>query len=802
MPLPTHNPIPGRPRAGLRQFRVAATLGVSLLAMASVPTPACAADPVATLSATGPAWLAIEWTERLADLNPVPGPITLRGDRGEFELFFNVSARIDPVGGRLHLELSNSQALLPGRSQLVIRLNDVVVAQVALKPDAPLSSLDIDLPVELVRGGANRLNFVAAQHYTNECEYPAAAELWSQIDTTRSRLSFKGRPLDTAPVLSDLQDLIGPGFFGGRDFTVMTPSADGALPDAAIATGGILAQALALRLRYQPAVLAFADARSDGGAGPGLHLALPPTIIPTSRSPAATSTARGAADIVLFGTLDALRPMLGTDIAAAVTGGFIGIYALPSDASRLVVVVSGRNEAELARAAAAFGITSFPFVDAPQQTVDDLVARPQDSFFSTNAVKEGAKTTFAEMGLKTATIRGVAGRVGMDAVLPPDLYVADSSEVELSLDYAYGAGLRSDSVMNMFINGEFQQAIALSDRDGAVLRRYSVRVPARKLLPGKNRIEFEVVMTPLISGACVVSETRNMILTLSDTSTIALTQGSHYAAQPDLHLFAATGFPYAGSPGFDMAVATRDPATVTAAWMLSARLAQVAGRVLTEANFVVGAPAAGRHVILVGAAPDLPPAMAAALPVQLGPNGSLPYASSAPAPDAALSNWQMVSGLLGLARASAARPPSAPPSRLGGSGPLGRNGLVMAAQAPGGGSFTLTAVTAATPEALRAAVVALVRPQVWPGMENDVAVWRPAAAGSDVPPAMNTERVGPTYHLGSFRSLGALRYLVGEYPWVWIGALAASVLLLVGTLRLFLVVRMRRVHPSSTEGVS
>jgi hypothetical protein len=36
---------------------------------------------------------------------------------------------------------------------------------------------------------------------------------------------------------------------------------------------------------------------------------------------------------------------------------------------------------------------------------------------------------------------------------------------------------------------------------------------------------------------------------------------------------------------------------------------------------------------------------------------------------------------------------------------------------------------------------------------------------------------------------------------VWLGVLAATVLLLVAMLRLFLVARRRRVHPDSSEGI-
>ncbi len=764
---------------------VAAVLASALVLQAA---PVRAADPPGA---------SLEWVERLAALNPSPGPINLRGDHGEAELYFNLSTRIDPSAATLHLEMSNSQALLAPRSQLVLRLNDVVVAQLPLKPNAPVTVADIALPVELLKGGGNRLSFTAAQHYTLECESPGAAELWSQIDTSRSRLSITGRSVETAPVLSELQDLIGPGLFGGRRFTLMATVGGDGPSDATVALGATLSEALALRLRYQAAAIDFAPARSDGGSADTLRLAAPQSAV----------AGTGQADIMLYGTVDELRPVLGQKVASAITSGFIGIYPLPSDKRRLVLVVSGTTDDEVARAAVALGVANFPFVDAPQQTVDTVNIRAQEPFFPYNVLQEGTKTSFSELGLKTTTLRGTTGQVGIDLILPPDLYLPDSAQAELSLDYAYGSGMRAESVMNVLVNGQFQQAIALNDRGGAVLRNYRVQLPARKLRPGRNRVDFELVMTPIYAGACTPPETRNLIMSLSDSSTVTVANGVRLAAQPDLKLFAATGFPYVGSAGFDVALASRDPLTVGAGWTLAARLAQVAGRILPEAHMTVGTPAAGRNTIVVGAMADLASGVAAAGPVHLQKPESFPYETARPLPQETPSLIQSLREWAGLALPVEA-PSAQVPSRVSGTGDLGRNGLLMAARAPGGGSFTLTTLTAGSRDALWSTTQSLVGPFVWPNLDEDVTLWRPAArlraaaAGDDpAPEAVFTQRVGSVFHVGSFGTLYAARYFIAQYPVIWLGVIVFAVLLLVAMLRLFLVARRRRVHPTSNEGI-
>ena len=247
-------------------------------------------------------------------------------------------------------------------------------AQIALRPGSPLTVADIDLPPELLRGGSNHLSFTAAQHYTNDCENPAAAELWSQVDTSRSRPTVSGRPVAVSPHLSDLPELIGPGFFGGHRFTLMTvrPEAagsDGTLSNDAVQIGAAIAQALGLRLRYQAPSIDFATAQPVPGSDDLLLRLQAPTAGP----------ADDASDLVLFGTAAELAPILGPDFTrslAKTTGGFLGLYTLPADRNRLVLVVSGPTATDVRRAAEALGVAGFPFVDAAEQTVDALDLRP------------------------------------------------------------------------------------------------------------------------------------------------------------------------------------------------------------------------------------------------------------------------------------------------------------------------------------------------------------------------------------------------------------------------------------------
>ena len=263
--------------------------------------------------------------------------------------------------------------------------------------DRPAARLAADrggyrLAAELLRGGSNHLSFTAAQHYTNDCENPAAAELWSQVDTSRSRLTVSGRPVAVSPHLSDLPELIGPGFFGGHRFTLMTvrPEAagsDGTLSNDAVQIGAAIAQALGLRLRYQAPSIDFATAQPVPGSDDLLLRLQAPTAGP----------ADDASDLVLFGTAAELAPDLGPTSPAAwpkPPAGSLAFTPCQPTATGWCWFVSGPTATDVRRAAEALGVAGFPFVDAAEQTVDARDLRPD----ADRTLPGGGAVSLAELG--------------------------------------------------------------------------------------------------------------------------------------------------------------------------------------------------------------------------------------------------------------------------------------------------------------------------------------------------------------------------------------------------------------------
>ena len=290
-------------------------------------------------------------------------------------------------------------------------------------------------------------------------------------------------------------------------------------------------------------------------------------------------------------------------------------------------------------------------------------------------------------------------------------------------------------------------------------------------------------MTPSVSGACTAPQTRNLGPSVSGSSTLTLPHGDRLAAQPDLGLFAATGFPYVGS-------APRS----TWPWPRATRLRSApGGQCLPGWPNWPGAPCRGarrsRHASgRAQRAGDRRRARPVARAARRGAGcgrerGIAALCVRRCRPAASPSSWlQTVLNLLDKpARADEdAGASMLGVSRVHGQAELGRNGLITAFRAPEPGDHTVTVLTAAARPELWRAAEAAVSPAVWNQLGADVAVWRP---GSDT---VATERAGPVFHVGSRNTLYAARYYVGEYPLAWIGALLGSVLLLALVFRAYL----------------
>ncbi|GLS04454.1 cellulose synthase BcsB subunit [Chitiniphilus shinanonensis] len=740
------------------------------LALATEPAAGDASAPKAAAAAPGGL--------PLSSFLPTQGPLRLQGAEGRVEFSLPISARESVQYAQLRLVATNSVSLLAERSQLAVQLNGSTVVQLPLSPRQPEIVADIRLPVALLKPGYNTLSFVAAQHYTMQCEDPAAPELWTEIDTTRSTLRLDTALKPINPTLADLADLLAPTQWSGGALTVVTP---GQPQPALLAAGGIVAQGAALRLRYQPLTvrhtLAKPAATRGGGAVPGLD----------------TRGLRG--DAVLLGNATALRPYLAPETAARIKGAFLAIYPMPNDARRFVVVVSGRTDEEVATAASAFAWQSTPFPRQAEMNIGAVRAPELPDYAAGGRIARPGSYRFSDLGFTTRSVEGTrTDALTLNMSLPADTYAPEDAYIELALDFAQGAGMGGNSVVNIFLNGHFQQVVPLDEGRGGLMQRYRVRIPLRDFRPGANTLNFVPRLTPTSAGACANYQTGNLQFTLFDSSLITLPQVFHFTLLPDLQRFALSGFPYTvRSNGEHLAVwlAGHDSDTVSAAWTLMGKLAQRKSMPLTRVRYGYERPADDRHTLLLGVSSQLPKDALKGAPWLPGQRFTQLALSNQAVPVSDPGWWSGTWSWLSGGLRTSLDTSKVGPVVIDGDAGLDSQLLAMQYRAPFAGKRTLTVFTSDSASALRDGIARLIEPRYWDNLQGDVSLISPDRT------TVSWQQVGARYEYGGIGLRERLGFYFSQHPWLWFAVtvvlLALLAMVVAGLVRLFRVRAHRNV---------
>ena len=698
----------------------------------------------------------------LMDFMPDPKPIVLRKANDQHALYFPVSSRMDVTKADLRLKFTNSISLLQDRSQLRVKLNEITVAQLPLRSDQPQVDVNVELPVELITSGFNNLTIWVAQHYTLECEDPAAPELWTEIDTFNSELALIGELRPVEVMLSQLDQVMGPAIGNPQSYRILMPAEYG---ENHIATGALIAQSIGLRHFYRSPLFMSGTAKTVSSTYFDSNTY--DTTTPNDFSGLDQNGLSGS-DNVLFGTRDELKPYLSDKLLAEIKDAYLGIFPLPSNPEYFILVVSGTNKEELKRAATALNFTNFPYSDATSSLIREIDIPVNPGFGRKQFIKTDRLYTLEELGLETSTVQGSGyHQFELAFDLPADFYAAEDATVNLKLDFSYGARMRNDSILNIKLNDAFERVIALKDPDGAVFKGYEIKIPLRAFRPGKNRIRFEPALIASVGGECIAVNDRNLQFTLYGTSIIKFPFATTYVGLPDLGLFSSTVFPYKQSDQQEpmtVSVLSNDHDTIAATWTLMAKFAQVADGPMVNANFRFSLPEDDQEIIVISPFNKLDDTLMIAAPIRL--NGTSDYfypvseqVEGTPAEDEGF--FAQFSGFSGdSAKEDADKLPSK--ARIKQNISPQAHGVAMAFQSPYSKERSVTVFTAETGEKLHRYMEAIVQPSLWSKLSGDVALW------SDKSKLIDTQTIGKKFYIGDANLRDKTRFQISKNPWWWI----------------------------------
>jgi len=685
----------------------------------------------------------------------------------------------------LHFSYVNSSALIPQTSRLIFTVHDQPLAQVRLNPDTPEGEVIVPIPGSLLETGYNPCNFWVSQHYTDEqCEDPFAPELWTWLKLGEAHIVFELEPVAVPKRVSAIADFLfdSRNIFDTRVNLVIPELSPGHLKAASLAAAGI-----ALRYEYR---------------APELIL---------------SQTLRPGMDNIVITTRKDL-PALVPGEPAGSDGPVIAVRHLPEKKSapgpgqpdvvenphRALVVVSAKDEAELETACRAFASLSYPLPDSPSTRVAALKLPEVDEHMLQKGLLPGKSYTLASLGKRTTEFRNISPPpLDIELRFPSDLYLSPNTFASVILHMAYGAAMRSDSVLNIKLNGKFMSGVRLDNPKGDYFKGYRVDIPLSSFKQGMNRLSFEAELTPLHTDKCTLIQTENLRLTIFDDSTVTLPEVPHWIKMPQLDLFFQDAFPLGRWPDL------RESAVVLTEKNLAA--ANAALNVVAISSQKIGLPPFGlswlmsyepektrKDLLVAGVLPSLPTSVIEKAPIA----GIDPLRLSFPQ---MLRPQPQRAAPIDFWSQAAATPPQMPrnlsdvnatsPVRADLSGTLGPGRIaLMQFQHPDAAERTVIILTAGIAEDLLAGSKMLWDPIVQGGCHGDLFV-----VNLDKPePETLAHLIGPSYYLGNPGRIPAVQNFINSHPVLSLAALLVILLVLCGLiLKLLKRRRQQRLNPST-----
>lgn len=717
------------------------------------------------------------------------------------KLYFPISPAVEVEQAQLQLKATHS-TVVQEQSQLMVFLNDMIAAQIELtEKDGKIDEL-IDLETQTIEGGFNELIFQTAAALGWVCEIAKIPQVWVEVNLEETDLQVKyRRNVDTA-TLAELPDYFFPGIGGVSTLHVVTAgNADDFVRAAGLAVQGAAVQAGFALPRVRHSSLdewqsSLSSLRSDdfrapdpmddpldediesvvdeGGEeapGEGLPLSLAP---PERVAPAAPPVLRGLdvaafqdADGMLIGTKDDLQAYLIPGVADEITGPYLRIAPVPQVPNRFVLIISGRDAAEVEVAATALGVKDFPMPDKKSTTIEDVDFEAGLIFADMSFLEFDRAYAFDDLGYETDSRKGLSPEpIDINVNLPPDYFASESDDMILSMSYAYGAGMRRDSTLDIEVNGYFIDTIALDNVTGGRVDGYQIPVPLKRFRPGNNIMRLLPKMIPEVTGECLWMQDETLIFTLFDDSELDLANVSRFSEVPDLNLFRINGYPYFSSvetpqsaeveEDFTVVFYTPEPESrsLEALWTLQAKLAQLKGRPLLEAEFTSDWETAkdATHLLAISSDLLLPDELAAAVPL---PFRSATRLKALPAAD--FEEGEDHEGSRSFAFERSLQP-----------GDLGRFGAMMAFERPTDSNLMTTLITASSEENLAQRTYDLVQGQIWSQLNGGIFIWE------EEPESVLAFGVSKTIQSGEISSWSNLEFWTGKRPINWVlGALGA-----------------------------
>ncbi|MCS3415812.1 cellulose biosynthesis cyclic di-GMP-binding regulatory protein BcsB [Pseudomonas yamanorum] len=505
-----------RPQSrGVLALMIASLLGLGSQAQAAAPA-------VAVQSTDDGYSLTLKQLGRRDTMN-------LQGVEASDSVNFDIRADEVVKGAQLLLKYSYSPALLADLSQINVLVNDEVAASLPLPKDGAGIQQEklVQIPAHLITE-FNRLSLQFIGHYTMSCEDPLHSSLWAKISNS-SELKVQVQPI----VLKDDLSVLPLPFFDKRDARqVSLPFVFATAPDnAALEAAGALSSWVGGMASYRGATF--------------------PTTL-------GEIPAKGNA-IVLVQSTQAVD-VHGVAVPEP-KGPTLTLIANPNDPNGKLLIVSGRDGAELKRAATAV-VLGNPVLTGNSVVITKLdTLAPRRPYDAPNWLPSNRPVRLGELvELKKLNVSGYnPGPISVDLRLPPDLFNWREEGVPLNVKYRYTPQqVSTNSSLLIGLNDQFMKSVALPSvtnlgggqslldqlkKDETLPREVTTLLPISSASP-KSKLQLRFMYDYIKEGECRDIIVDNMRGAIDPDSSLDLSTYQHFIAMPNLGVFNDSGFPF------------------------------------------------------------------------------------------------------------------------------------------------------------------------------------------------------------------------------------------------------------------
>ncbi|MGO8758431.1 MAG: UDP-forming cellulose synthase catalytic subunit [Terracidiphilus sp.] len=435
----------------------------------------------------------------------------------QHNIYFTLPQTHVARAAKIHVDYAFSPSLIPQMSQLKLLLNGTLIATIQPAPgnsggpNPSDAEAEFPIPPELlVHNNTLTIEFVG--HYTMICEDPANTVLWARVHRN-TYLDIRG---DLLPLADDLKQLpvpfVDPAVVGPLSIPVVFPA-----PPSykAIQAAGIVASYFGLvsedrSLRFPVRI----------GAVPQGNVIL---------------VAENAANLPSGLSLP------------AVTGPVVAMRTNPNDPYGKILIVTGSSAGDALLAAQAVALHSDMLSGAQTGLTSLELPRKQ----APDAAPRWARTdrTISLWDYASAEQLQGDGTAPLSAYfrIPPDLYFdAGSPNAKLHLGYRYNSiPIGPISSLQVRIDNAFLGSTPLvPGQDASRATQTDVPVPVVNLRPFSNSLSFDFTFQVHKQQNCQDTTPIDLQGAILRDSHLDLRGYPHWAAMPNLELFANAGFPF------------------------------------------------------------------------------------------------------------------------------------------------------------------------------------------------------------------------------------------------------------------